>query len=85
MATLKKIYNKHCVGNAPKKNKKKLYEFLDGFYFVDQYEIQDAVLEFCKIDSPSYAELIFADEMAREYIDKKKIDKQKQFNYTLPF
>jgi hypothetical protein len=54
---------------------------LDGFNFVDQFEIQDAILEFCEIDSPSYAELIFADEMAGEYITKRKIENI----YFLPF
>jgi hypothetical protein len=81
MATLQTIYSKHCVGNAPKKNKKNLYKFLDGFNFVDQWEIQDAVLEFCEIHSPSYAELIFAEEMADEYITKRKIENI----YFLPF
>ena len=85
MATLKETYNKYAVGTAPKVTKKKLYEYLDGFTFVNELEIQDAVLEFCKIKAPSYAELIFADEMAREYINKRQIQKQKQFEYVLPF
>lgn len=54
---------------------------MDGYNFVDQYEIQDAVLQFCEITSPSYAELIFAEEMADEYITKRKLTNI----YVLPF
>jgi hypothetical protein len=81
MATLQETYKKHVVGRAPKQTKKRLYEFLDGFDFVDQFEIQDAILHFCKIKAPSYAELIRADEVADEYITKRKLENI----YILPF
>lgn len=81
MATLQETYKKHVVGRTPKQIKKRLYEFLDGFDFVDQWGIQDAILQFCKIKSPSYAELIRADEVAEEYITKRKLENI----YVLPF
>lgn len=54
---------------------------MDGYNFADQYEIQDAVLQFCEITAPSYAELLFADELADEYITKRKLKNI----YFLPF
>lgn len=81
MATLQETYKKHVVGRAPKQTKRRLYEFLDGFDFVDQWEIQGAILQFCKIKAPSYAELIRADEVADEYISKRKLKNI----YVLPF
>lgn len=81
MATLQKTYKKHAIGRAPKGTKRGLYAFLDGFEFADQFEIQDAILQFCKTEAPSYAELIRADEVADEYITKRKLENI----YTLPF
>lgn len=81
MATLQQIYKKHAIGRAPKGTKKGLYAFLDGFKFEDQWEIQDAILQYCKIDAPAYSELVRADEIASEYIDKRHIENI----YYLPF
>jgi hypothetical protein len=81
MATLQETYKKHAIGRAPKGTKRGLYTFLDGFDFADQFEIQDAILQFCKIKAPSYAELIRADEVADEYIEKRHIENI----YFLPF
>ena len=81
MATLQETYKKHVVGRAPKQTKRRLYKFLDGFGFVDQWEIQGAVLQFCKIEAPSYAGLVRAEEVADEYISKRKLENI----YTLPF
>lgn len=81
MATLQETYKKHVVGRAPKQTKRRLYEFLDGFDFVDQFEIQDAILQYYKIDVPAYSELVRADEIADEYITKRQI----QNIYYLPF
>jgi hypothetical protein len=81
MATLQKIYKKHAIGRAPKGTKKGLYAFLDGFDFSDQFEIQDAILQYYKIDAPAYSELVRADEIADEYIEKRQI----QNIYYLPF
>lgn len=81
MATLQQTYKKHAIGRAPKGTKGGLYAFLDGFDFVDQWEIQDAILQYYKIDAPAYSELVRADEIADEYIDKRHIENI----YYLPF
>ncbi len=81
MATLQQTYKKHAIWRTPKGTKKGLYAFLDGFKFEDQREIQDAILQYCKIDAPAYSELVRADEIASEYIDKRHIENI----YYLPF
>jgi hypothetical protein len=81
MATLQKTYKKYAIGRAPKGTKKGLYTFLDGFNFADQFEIQDAILQYYKIDAPAYSELVRADEIADEYITKRKLKNI----YILPF
>jgi hypothetical protein len=81
MATLQQTYKKHAIGRAPKGTKRGLYAFLDGFSFEDQWEIQDAILKYCGIDAPAYSELVRADEIADEYINKRHIENI----YYLPF
>lgn len=84
MYLIEKLYKAHCVGETPKgakQSKKELYKYLDGFTFADQYEIQGAVLDFCGITAPSYAELIFWEAVADYYIKENKPD----IDWVLPF
>lgn len=81
MATPQQTYKKHAIGRAPKGTKRGLYDFLDGFSFADQFGIQDAILQYYKIDAPAYSELVRADEIADEYINKRHIENI----YYLPF
>lgn len=55
--------------------KKKLWDFLDGFYFVSGDEIYFAVCDFIdKQEGKMYwSDCILADELTREYIELKKL------------
>lgn len=72
MATLQKTRAKYSVSKSPRQTKKELYKYLDGFLFVGEYEIQDAILDFLEIKRPSWGMLYFADEMAREYMQNRE-------------
>lgn len=72
MATLQKTRAKYSIEKSPKQTKKELYKYLDGFLFVWEYEIQDAIIEFLEIKRPSQAMLYFAGEMAREYMQNRE-------------
>lgn len=47
---------------------KELIEYLDSYIFSGGYEIAGAILEFYKIENPSYWELADAWELAEQYI-----------------
>ena len=58
--------------------KKDLFEYLDGYYFVNESEVNMAVCEFFMenmwIMDPSYWELLEYWELASEYIKEKKLN-----------
>lgn len=58
--------------------KNDLFEYLDGYYFVNESEVNMAVFEFFMenmwIMDPSYWELLEYWELASEYIKEKKLN-----------
>ena len=64
--------NDEDLKNEKPKNKKDLFEYLDGYDFISREEIAMAVCDFfieeVGIINPSYWELVQYDELADEYV-----------------
>lgn len=60
------------------KNTKKLFDYLDWFWFVWLFEIENAISDyFYPIDwkwSPSYGELSEYSELAKDYSESRQLD-----------
>ena len=55
---------------------KKLFDYLDGFEFVDDCETLGAILEYYKIDTPFYSELARASELVEYYKEYKRMQNE---------